>query len=395
MVEEVWNPRPANPMMKRFNFHPILSLTLVIITTFASPSLRAEFPTAQEIADEMTVGWNLGNTLEAMCSETAWGGAKTTQKLIDKVKESGFNAVRIPCAWDCHSKDGVIDSEWIARVREVVDYCLNDNLYVILNMHWDGGWLENNVTPEAEERVNAKQAIYWKKIAEYFKDYDEHLLFAGTNEPNVEDAEGMAVLMTYLQTFVDTVRSTGGNNSSRTLVVQGPSTDIKKTNELMNALPKDTIDNRLILEIHYYTPYQFCIMDKDADWGKMFYYWGKDNHSTTDPERNATWGEEEDVERLFGLMKTKFVDQGIPVIVGEFAVGRRRLRGEANQQLHDASREYFYKYVVGSIVEKGMIPFCWDTNMQLFNRGSGKILDQGVIDAIMSGAGVPDRGQDK
>ena len=336
----------------------------------------------------MTVGWNLGNTLEAMCGETVWGGAITTQEFIDTIRDSGFNAVRIPCAWDCHSKDGVIDPDWIARVREVVDYCLNDDLYVILNIHWDGGWLENNVTPEAQERVDAKQSKYWKQIAEYFKDYDEHLLFAGTNEPNVEDAEGMAVLMTYLQTFVDTVRSTGGNNSSRTLVVQGPTTDIKKTNDLMNTLPKDWIEDRMMMEVHYYTPFQFCLMSKDEEWGNMFYYWGKDHHSTTDPGRNATWGEEEDVERLFGLMKTKFVDQGIPVILGEFAAMKRRLGEASDQKLHEASREYYYKYVVGSAVEKGMIPFCWDINMQLFNRSSGKILDPGVLNAIMTSAGI-------
>ena len=375
-----------NPL--RYTISRILRAVFFAVVAAVPVAVQAQLPTAQEIASRMTVGWNLGNTLEAIRGETSWGGAITTQKLIDAVKDAGFDTVRIPCAWDCHSRDGVIDPAWIARVKEVVDYCINDDLYVILNIHWDGGWLENHVTPEAQEKVNIKQAKYWKQIAEYFKDYDEHLLFAGTNEPNVEDATGMAVLMVYLQTFIDTVRSTGGNNSSRTLVVQGPSTDIKKTNELMDTLPRDSIEDRLIMEIHYYTPYQFCIMDKDEDWGGMFYYWGKDYHSTTDTKRNATKGEEDEVERLFGLMKTKFVDQGIPVIIGEFAATKRRLFWKTKRELHQASREHFYRYVVGSAVEKGMIPYCWDVNRQLFNRSSGKILDPGVLNAIMSGTGI-------
>ena len=107
-------------------------------------------------------------------------------------------------------------------------------MYVILNIHWDGGWLENNVTPAAQESVNEKQYNYWTQIANYFKEYDEHLLFASANEPNVDNASGMSVLLSYHQTFINAVRVTGGNNSSRTLVIQGPSTDIEKSNSLMN-----------------------------------------------------------------------------------------------------------------------------------------------------------------
>jgi len=335
----------------------------------------------------MKVGWNMGNTLEAICGETAWGGAYTTQKFIDSVKAAGFNAVRLPCAWDCHTNNGIINSAWIARVKEVIDYCINDSLYVMLNIHWDGGWLENNVTTSAQDAVNEKQHNYWTQIANYFKDYDEHLLFAGANEPNVDNAAGMTVLLSYHQTFIDAVRATGGNNSSRTLVIQGPSTDIEKTNNLMNILPADQIADRLIIEIHYYTPWQFCGLNEDANWGKMFYYWGKDYHSSTDVTRNATWGEERDVEKYFGMMKTKFIDKGIPVINGEYAAFRRNLNPPSDQALHDASIEYFHRYVVNSAVSKGIIPFYWDVNMGLFNRSTGAILDHGILNAIMQGAG--------
>ena len=111
--------------------------------------LFSQLPTAQQVASNMKVGWSLGNTLEAICSETAWGNPKTTQKLIDSVKAAGYDAVRLPCAWDCHTTNGVINAAWIARVKEVVDYCINDSLYVIINIHWDNGWLENNVTTSA------------------------------------------------------------------------------------------------------------------------------------------------------------------------------------------------------------------------------------------------------
>ncbi|OGV09834.1 MAG: dihydroxy-acid dehydratase, partial [Ignavibacteria bacterium RIFOXYB2_FULL_36_7] len=341
----------------------------------------------------MKVGWNLGNTLEAICGENAWGNPTTTQKLIDSVKNAGYDAVRLPCAWDCHTTNGVINTAWIARVKEVVDYCINDSMYVIINIHWDGGWLENNVTTSAQETANAKQKSYWTQIANYFKDYDEHLLFASANEPNVENATQMSILLSYHQTFIDAVRATGGNNSSRTLIVQGPSTDIDKTNNLMNTMPIDSIANRLMIEVHYYTPWQFCGLTEDASWGKMFYYWGKDYHSTTDVTRNANWGEESDLDRYLGLMKTKFVDNGIPVILGEYGAVKRTLTGNSDQELHLASRLYFYNYFVESAVNKGIIPFNWDTGPYgnntsgIFDRNTGAVVDQGLLDAIMQAAG--------
>ncbi|MFA6403451.1 MAG: glycoside hydrolase family 5 protein [Salinivirgaceae bacterium] len=357
-------------------------------------TVKAQLPTAQQIAGQMRVGWNLGNTLEAVCGEDAWGAGHTSQQLIDSVKAAGFNTVRIPVAWFCHSDtiNSVIDKDWIARVKEVVDYCINDDMYVILNMHWDKGWLENRVNKANQDIVNKRQHAYWTQIANYFNDYNEHLLFAGTNEPNVHNATSMSVLMTYHQTFIDAVRATGGNNSSRTLIVQGPSTDIEETNKLMNTMPTDHVADRLMVEVHYYTPYQFCLMDNDANWGKVFYYWGKDNHSTTDTVRNASWGEENDVEKFFGYMKSKFVDKGIPVIIGEFGAYKRKLSPPSDQALNIASVEYYYNYVVNSALDKGLIPYCWDTPGGLFNRSTGEVINKGVVNAIMQatlGADTP------
>ncbi len=369
-------------------FREKISFFIAATALFISTTCIGQLPKAQEIVSKMKIGWNMGNTLEAICGETAWGGAVTTQALIDSVKAAGFNAVRLPCAWFCHSdtNTNIIDEFWLSRVKEIVNYCINDSLYVIINIHWDKGWLENNVTKVVQARVNARQGAYWTQIANYFKDYDGHLLFASANEPNVSDSVGMSVLLSYHQTFINAVRATGGNNSSRTLVIQGPSTDIDKTNTLMNKMPLDQIADRLIVEVHYYTPYQFCLMTDDTSWGKMFYYWGKGYHSATDVTRNSTWGEETNVEKYFGAMKTKFVDKGIPVIIGEFSAMKRKLSSPSDKALNNASVEYYYKYIVHSATSKGIIPFCWDTNMGLFDRSSGTVLDHGEIDAMMQGA---------
>jgi endoglucanase len=362
-------------------------IVYLMIGILMSLGLRAQLPTAQSIASKMKVGWNLGNTLEAQCSATAWGGVTLTQQMIDLVKASGFNTVRLPCAWDCHATNGVIDAGWMATVKQAVDLCVNDGMYVIINIHWDDGWLENNVTTSAQASVNAKQKNYWTQIANYFKNYDEHLLFASANEPNASDATGMSVLLSYHQTFVNAVRATGGNNASRTLIVQGPQTNMGLTNTLMNTLPSDPIGGRLMVEVHYYDPPQFCILTQDASWGKMFYYWGTGYHSTTDVSRNATYGEESYLDSNFNLMKTKFVDRGIPVIIGEFGAPGRTLSPPSDQTLADASRRYWYRYVVSSARSRGLIPYVWDINMGMYNRSTAAVLDQGVIDAMNQGAG--------
>ncbi|MCK9205922.1 MAG: cellulase family glycosylhydrolase [Salinivirgaceae bacterium] len=348
--------------------------------------MKAQLPSAQEIAGKMKIGWNLGNMLEAVWVPRD-NFAATTQTTIDSVKAAGFNTVRLPVAWFYHSDTitSIIDSAWLAHVKKTVDYCIKDSMYVIINAHWDKGWLENRVNAANKDIVNARQHAYWTQIANYFKDYNDHLLFAGSNEPNVDDATGMSILLSYHQTFVDAVRATGGNNSSRTLIVQGPSTNNEKTYTLMNTLPTDQISNRLMVEVHYYTPWQFCGLDKDADWGKMFYYWGSGYHSITDVNRNATWGEESEMDISLGLMKTKYVDKGIPVIIGEYGAFRKKLNPPSDQALHNASIEYFYRYFAKSATDMGFITYCWDTG-GLFNFTTGKINDKVVVNAIIKGA---------
>jgi len=343
---------------------------------------------AVQLASKIKLGINIGNTLEAIGGETAWGNPKISKSFIDFVKQSGFNAVRIPCSWDqyvVNKSTNQIKPEWLDRVAEVVKYCVDDSLYVVLNIHWDGGWLDGNINAQAQASVNEKQKAFWKQIALKMRDFDEHVMFASANEPPVDNATQMDILLSYHQTFVNAVRSTGGHNSYRVLVVQGPSTDIDKTATLMSTLPADPTPDRMMAEVHYYSPYQFCLMNEDATWGKMAYYWGTGYHSTTDSSRNATWGEEDYVMAEFQKMKTKFVDKGVPVVLGEYGAMRRSsLTGDA-LALHLASRAYYMEYVTKQAKANGLLPFNWDTG-GLLSRNSSTVLDQQVLEALIEGA---------
>jgi len=349
---------------------------------------------ARTIASKIRIGWNIGNTLEATGSETAWGNPKVTKALIDLVKAKGFNAVRIPCSWNqylANSTTAQIKADWLSRVKEVVKYCNDNGMYCIVNVHWDGGWLENNVTVAKQVENNEKQKAFWEQIATSLRDFNGLLLFASANEPNVDTAEQMAVLKSYHQTFIDAVRSTGGRNAYRTLIIQGPRTDIAKTNQLMTSLPTDKLSGRMMVEVHYYSPWQFAGMTQDESWGKMFYYWGNGFKSTTDTGRNATWGEEAGVTADFKLMKTQFVDKGIPVILGEFGAIRRTTLTGDNLTKHLASRAYYLKYVVQQAKANGLVPFYWDegsisnNGFGIFNRSNNTVFDNQALTGLMSG----------
>lgn len=159
----------------------------------------------------------------------------------------------------------------------------------------------------------------------------------------------------------------------------------------MTVLPIDTVKDRMMAEVHYYTPWNFCGMEKDESWGKMFYYWGSGFHSTTDTERNATYGEEADLDKLFSTMKTQFVDKGIPVVLGEFgAIRRSTLTGDA-LSLHLASRAYYLKYLVQKAKANGLLPFYWDegnlgnNGFGIFNRSNNSVFDNQALNALLDG----------
>jgi aryl-phospho-beta-D-glucosidase BglC (GH1 family) len=240
-----------------------------------------------------------------------------------------------------------------------------------------------------QNSVNAKQKAIWEQIATTMRDFDEHLIFAGTNEPAVQNAEEMAILNSYHQTFVNAVRSTGGRNSHRVLVVQGPRTDPSLTYDLMNTLPTDEIPNKLMVEVHDYTPALFTIVtDGDVSWGNMIYYWGAGNHSTIEPERNATFGEEDVINSEFQKMKQKFVDKGIPVVLGEYATWRRTpglgKPVPMDLDMHNKSVNYWATYVTKQAKVNGIVPFWWEIGFML-DRANNVVKDQAMLDAIIAG----------
>ncbi len=338
------------------------------------------------LAAKMYAGWNIGNTLEAIGGETAWGNPKITADYVVKIKQLGFNAIRIPCSWNQYIENAEtyqIRESWLDRVNEVVGYCVANDMYAIVNIHWDGGWLENNCTPDKQEENNRKQHALWTQIANRLNHYDEHLLFAGTNEPNVDTAQKMVVLKSYLQTFIDAVRATGGNNAVRNLIVQGPNTDIDMTHNLFGGMPTDVVPNRLMAEVHYYNPWTFCGLEQDETWGRKAYYWGVFMVSGSD--RNALSGDETEMKSLFGKMKTKFVDKGIPVILGEYGAITIRTGLDVNQEAHDKSRNLYDETVTREAKNHGLVPFYWETG-KVVNRNTGEIKDHYAIAGILKGA---------
>jgi endoglucanase len=348
--------------------------------------------TAVQLAAKMHLGINFGNTMESP-NEGDWQTSKLTESYVKFVKQAGFNAVRIPTGWvKSHLIDrekAKIDPAWLDRVKEVVGWCVANDMYVILNAHGDWGWLENNVNTLKKDSVNAMQKAIWEQIATTMRDFDEHLIFAGANEPAVDNAEQMAILDSYHQTFVNAVRATGGRNSYRVLVVQGPTTDANKTYTLMNTLPVDPVPNRLMVEVHNYTPSTFTLVtDGDVSWGNMIYYWGNGNHSSIEPDRNATYGEEDAILDEFQKMKQKFVDKGIPVVLGEYATWRRTTGlGKPvplDMEMHNKSVDYWATYVTKQAKANGLLPFWWEIGFML-DRANNVVKDQPMLDAIIAG----------
>ncbi|UKK77369.1 MULTISPECIES: cellulase family glycosylhydrolase [Segatella] len=352
--------------------------------------------TAKELAKAMYPGWNLGNTMEAgdmannftnaggLGAETAWQSTQTTKALIDFVKAQGFKSVRIPTSWVMgHITDAenmTIDPAWLARVKEIVDYCISDGLYVFINDHWDGGWIEvegfskTSSSYEAvdetiiADKVNKLKKL-WTNIATYFKDYNEYLMFAGLNEPfqeyslfSTRHSELTPILERYNQAFVDAVRATGGNNAKRVLIVQGPSTNISSTVNYFN-LPTDTENGKLMVEVHYYEPWDFCGSNATKDW-------------------NA----DASVKTSFESLKTKFVNHDIPVVIGEYGAN-----WQENTESHNDAIRRFFKSVVENAGNCGIVPFAWDINvvsypnMSIINRTGLSVWNTPAMTGITEG----------
>ena len=294
--------------------------------------------TALEATRLMGNGINLGNTLEAcdnnvgiktnapLSYETHWGQPKTTQAMIDGMKAAGFDTIRIPVAWmtnatHLYESDYTIDADYMDRVEEVVRYARKAGMYVIINDHWDGGWYGMFGSESAETRALAMEAYkgMWQQIAERFRDYSDYLIFESANEElggrfdensplycsdsvvtYLNDDERYALTNKINQTFVDVVRATGGNNATRFLLIAGYSTDINQTCDDRFQMPKDTVDSKLMVSVHYYDPWSYCGASSAASatkWGKVSDY--------------------EYMDQQLAKM-TKFTEAGYGVVIGEY-----------------------------------------------------------------------------
>lgn len=345
---------------------------------------------AKEIAASMYAGINIGNTMECPGKEGDWS-MPVNETYVAALAKMGFNAVRVPCAWDSHAADGVIDAAWLDRVDEVVGWVIGNGMYALLNIHWDGGWLENTCKDGYDEAVDKKQHDYWTQIANKLNHYDQHLLFAAMNEPNVNETtqttkeRSIDAIMKYEQTMLDAVRATGGNNLDRVLVMSVPNTNIEIAAEGYYQMPKDVVADRLMVEAHFYSPYNFNMMTEDANWGKVAWYWGKDNH-VEGSDRNSTWGEEDYVRDQMQLMKTHFVDKGYPTVLGEYCVceDRSNIPG-VDKEKHQASQLLWNRVVTREAKNAGCVPFFWETGGDI-NRRDGSIIRTYQLEGLFIGA---------
>lgn len=328
-----------------------------------------------EIVKDMKIGWNLGNTLDcydysdyATDGETAWGNPKTTKAMIDAVKAAGFNAVRIPVSWNDHLNGDTIDKDWLNRVNEIVDYVIDNDMYAIVNVHHDDyTWLNPSKSDEA--RVKARLVKIWEQISQQFKDYDEHLLFEGMNEPRIiggQDewscgtAEEREVINNLFAAFIDTVRKSGGNNATRTLIITGHAAAMDETAIKSIKIPDD---EHIIVSIHAYSPYSFALDQSGTS-------------SFTDADKA-------ELDKNFDLIKTELIDKGTPVIIGEF--------GSLNKN-NTGDRVKHMEYYISAAKERGITCFIWDNGVKE-GEGAFALLDRNnctwyfkeIVDAAMNG----------
>ena len=316
---------------------------------------------AQEWTRDVVMGWNLGNSLECPKTETEWGNLKTTQAMIKAVAEKGFNAIRIPVRWINHvnnTSEMAVKPEWLARVKEVVDWALAENMYVIINSHHED-WYDRHPFYGQQEENNRRLRALWTSIATYFRDYGEKLIFAGTNEITVDwsapSAEQQAVQNSYNQTFVDAVRNTGGKNYYRNLVVQ---TFACSPYHGLNGftIPADKVEGRLSVEFHYYDPYEYC-------GNCTYYYWGE---AYKDKGRILTSSTESTITSLFDRIFNTWMKQGLGVVLGEYGVSNHFTNNDKQTQMENM--QYYLKCVVSEARKHGFAAYAWDNNQ--FNNGA-------------------------
>lgn len=333
----------------------------------------------QEVVREMGFGINLGNTFESCGDwigkdsvtnyETGWGSPVVTEEMIRGYADSGFGALRVPVAWSNMMQENyTIHPDYLARVQEVVGWAMDAGLYVILNIHWDGGWWTDFAVADKKDECMKKYTRIWEQLCDAFGTRGDHLIFESLNEEGCWDSlwnrwggkdgkeEAFGLLNEINQTFVDLVRKSGGNNAKRHLLIAGYATDVELTCDAAFKMPEDPAKHCAV-SVHYYTPVTFCILEEDADWGKA----------------RSTWGTEKDQRELtkyMDMLKTTFVDKGVPVIIGEYGCPTKNKDPE--------SVKLFLTSVAKEAYAREMCPVLWATTGNFYDRENAKMYDDAL-----------------
>lgn len=361
-----------------------LSLLSALLAGCGEPKGEMRDMSTMEIVKDMGLGINLGNTFESCGSwinassvtnyETGWGSPVITEDIIKGYAESGFGVLRIPVAWsNMMSGDYDINPDYLARVKQVVDWALDSGMYVILNIHWDGGWWEKFSGKDKDECMHKYERI-WTQLTAEFKNYSDKLIFESLNEEGCWDdiwnrysgkedgkAEAFGLLNEINQKFVDLVRASGGNNKKRHLLIAGYGTDVALTCDELYKMPDDP-ENRCAVSVHYYTPSTFAILEKDASWGKCRKDWG-------------TEADMAELEKNMDMMKEHFVDKGIPVIIGEYGC-----------PVKNKDKDSIKKYLVSvceAAYDRDMCPVLWDVTDAFYSRTSCSFKDKEILKGLM------------
>ena len=326
--------------------------------------------TALEIARDMGAGWNLGNTLDAggdspmpitaLAQETSWGNPVTTEEMMILLADSGFSSFRVPVTWQRHigpAPDYRIEPEFMDRVQEVVDYGINNGLYVILNMHHETWHFPSADNSEAAPKLIA----VWQQIAVRFAGYSEKLLFESMNEPRMTGTgkewtggtpEARSVINSWNYIFINTVRETGYNNTNRFLLIPtiAASGDAPALSDFY--VPKDP---NVLVSIHAYTPYDIVLSTSNP-------------RNTFDPT-NAR--DVADVDALFKRLDDRFVSKGVPVVIGEM--------GCLNKSDNTEQRVAWVEYYTGLAAQRGIPCLWWDNGIR---SATGNAESFGIMDRM-------------
>ena len=341
--------------------------------------------TTMELVREMGYGINMGNTLEACGDwingssqndyERAWGSPTVTQEMIQGYADAGFGVLRIPVAWSNMMVDDgtyTIHPDIMSRVTEVVDWALETDMYVIINIHWDNGWV--NTFPENKDECMKRFTHMWEQISDNFKDYGDKLMFESQNEElgwesiwnpwggsKEEKEQSYALANEVNQAFVDTIRAGGGNNPERHLLISGYNTGIDRCYDELFKMPNDPA-NRMALSVHYYDPSLLCLFEEDQSWGKAITEWGSEKDL-------------KDLDKNMNMLKEGFIDKGIPVIVGEYGCFGKNKEREMN--------EYWMITVSKAMYDIGACPVLWDTPGGEYNRVPATFKDPEFIEELI------------